>query len=72
MESNMGLADRIIRLSGAIAIGLLYYFGLFGAFVAAVMASIAGVFVFTGLLGFCPLYPIFNLSTRKEEDLKDT
>jgi hypothetical protein len=65
MKMNMGYFDRIVR--GLIAISLIalnikgIVFG--GLAVAAVI--IAVVFILTSVLGFCPIYAIFGISSRK-------
>jgi hypothetical protein len=70
MEQNAGLVDRVAR----VFIGI----GLFGAAIflipvlepmslsgLSVLLSIFGlVFIVVGLLGHCPLYSIFGISTK--------
>lgn len=67
MKVNMGNTDRIIRIIAALAIGALYFFGAISGTVATVLSIIAVVFILTSLFSFCPLYGLFNLSTRKEQ-----
>ncbi len=56
MKTNMGSADRTIRLLVAAIIAVLFFSGTITGTVATVLAIIALVFVLTSLLGFCPLY----------------
>lgn len=65
MKANMGTLDRAIRIILAIAVGVLYYFGLISGTVAIVLGIIAIAFLLTGIVSFCPLYLPFGISTRK-------
>jgi len=65
MKTNMGKEDRIIRIIAALAIGVLYYFGVISGMVATILGVVAVVFIVTSFFSFCPLYLPFNLSTRK-------
>ena len=65
MKQNMGSFDRIMRVIVALVIGYLYYTGTIDGFVGNVLILLAGVFVFTSLLSFCPLYLPFGLNTKE-------
>ena len=62
----MGSADRIIRAIIAITLGVLYYFnvGFMTGTLGIVLLVVAAVFLLTSLVSFCPIYPIFGLSTK--------
>lgn len=63
MKKNMGSADRIIRFIIAAVIGVLYYTGTISGTLGIVLLVLAGVFVLTSFISFCPLYAPFGLST---------
>ncbi|WP_190811632.1 DUF2892 domain-containing protein [Flagellimonas sp. S3867] len=63
MKKNMGSADRIIRFIIAAIIGVLYYTGTIGGTLGIVLLVLAGVFVLTSFISFCPLYAPFGIST---------
>ena len=65
MKKNMGSADRIIRTILAIVVAVLYFTNQITGTVAIILGIIAIVFLLTSLVGFCPLYVPFRLSTRK-------
>jgi hypothetical protein len=67
MKSNMGSADRIIRLLAAVVIGYLYATDVISGTVAVILSIVAVAFVLTSLIGWCPLYVPFKISTRKKE-----
>jgi len=63
MKKNMGTADRIIRVLLAIVVGVLYFTGTISGTLGIVLLVLAGVFVLTSLISFCPLYAPFGLRT---------
>lgn len=65
MKKNMGGVDRIIRIIVAAVIGLLYWQGIIEGTLAYVLFAVAGVFVLTSFISFCPLYSIVGLNTCK-------
>ena len=64
MKANMGSIDRIIRLIIAIVVSVLFYMGIIEGTLGIVLLVAAGVFLLTSLVSFCPLYPIFGMSTK--------
>lgn len=65
MKTNMGGTDRMIRILVAIAAGLLVYFNVVSGTLAYILLAVAGVFVLTSLVSFCPLYAVFGMNTCK-------
>jgi hypothetical protein len=63
MKKNMGTADRIIRIILAAVVGFLYYNGTITGTLGIVLLVLAGVFVLTSLISFCPLYTLVGLNT---------
>lgn len=63
MKKNMSSADKIIRLIIVAIIIALYYTGMINGTLGTVLLVLSGVFVLTSLLGFCPLYTLFGIST---------
>jgi hypothetical protein len=63
MKKNMGNTDRIIRVIVAIVIAALYFTGTLTGVLGTVLLVLAGVFVATSLVSFCPLYTIAGLNT---------
>jgi hypothetical protein len=66
MKSNMGTADRVIRIIIAAVIGYLYYVGLLNGTVALILGALAVVFLATSFVRVCPLYLPFGLSTKQK------
>jgi len=63
MKKNMGIADRVFRLLIVIAIAVLYFFKIIEGTFANVLLALAGIFLVTGLIGFCPSYSAFGIRT---------
>ena len=61
----MGSTDRIIRLIIAAVIAYLYYANIITGTLGIVLLVLAGVFLLTSVLSFCPLYAPFGISTCK-------
>ena len=63
----MGVADRLIRIILAIVVAVLYFTNQITGTAAIILGIIAIAFLLTSLVGFCPLYTPFKISTRKKE-----
>jgi hypothetical protein len=66
MKPNVGMLDRGLRLASTFVIFYLYYTGIVNGTVAIVLIVLGGIFFLTSLMGYCPLYGLFGLSTRKK------
>ncbi len=67
MKKNMGTIDKVIRVLVAVIVLVLYFTHVISGTLAVILLILSAVFVVTSLLGFCPLYLPFGLSTRKKE-----
>lgn len=59
----MGGLDRGIRLVAAAVVAVLFYSGVVEGTLAYVLLGLAGIFVVTSFIRFCPLYILFGLNT---------
>ena len=66
MKKNMGTIDRVIRIVLAIVVAILYVNGSITGTATIILGILAVVFVLTSLIGFCPLYVPFKISTMKK------
>jgi len=64
MPKNMGLVDKIIRISLAAIVVILYFTGVIRGTIAIVLGLAAAVFLVTSVVGTCPLYLPFKIDTR--------
>lgn len=68
MKANMGIADKVIRILVAIVIAGLYFGKQVTGTVAIILLVVAGIFILTSFISFCPLYLPFGISTRKKRN----
>lgn len=66
MKQNMGTLDRIIRILLAVVVGILYLTQQITGTAALILGIVAAIFILTSLIGFCPLYAPFGISTKKK------
>lgn len=67
MKANMGITDKLLRLLAAIVLTLLFFTEQLTGTAGIVALIIAGVFLLTSLISFCPLYKIFGINTCKKQ-----
>jgi hypothetical protein len=70
MKTNMGYADRLIRIAIAVVLGSLAFGGIISGPIAALGYVFAGILLLTSLVGFCPLYLPFGINTFREPQSK--
>ncbi len=63
MKKNMGNTDRTLRLIVAAVVAVLFFTGAVQGTAAIILLVFAGIFIATSLVGFCPLYTLFGIST---------
>lgn len=63
MKKNMGSADKIIRLIIAAIVAVLYITNVITGTLGVVLLVLAGVFVVTSLMNFCPLYTLLGINS---------
>ncbi len=66
LKKNMGTLDKTIRISIAfILLGLYIGGNIPQEKLALVIISVCAIFLITSVIGFCPLYFILKISTKK-------
>jgi hypothetical protein len=68
MKKNMGSVDRFLRVIIALGIAALILTKTISGTLAVVLGVLAVVFLLTSLVGFCPLYCPFKISTSKKKE----
>jgi hypothetical protein len=66
MNKNMGSTDRIVRILAAVAIVIFYFARYISGIAAPILGTLAVIFIATGVVGFCPLYSPFKISTKNK------
>ena len=67
MKQNMGVADKTIRLVVVAVIAALYFSGQITGTVAIILGIVAVAFLVTSLIGWCPTYVPFGISTKNAD-----
>lgn len=67
MKKNVGNIDKAVRILAAVMIAVLYFTNILSGTVALVLLALAGIFIITAFLNFCPIWWAFGISTRKKE-----
>lgn len=63
MIKNMSNADRVIRLTFALVFFTLFFTSAVTGVFANILMVFGVVFAITGVVGNCPLYALFGIST---------
>lgn len=63
----MGVIDKVLRVSIAIVFSILYFTGTVTGVLGFVLLALGAIFLLTSLIGFCPLYAPFRISTCKSK-----
>jgi hypothetical protein len=67
MKKNMGGVDKILRIIVAAIIVVLYLLGKISGTLGIVLLVVAAVLTIVSLVGSCPLYLPFGISTLPKE-----
>ncbi len=67
MKTNMGIIDKAIRVVIALVFIGLYFADVVTGTFGIVLLVLAGVFILTSLVSFCPLYLPFGINTGKKK-----
>ena len=67
MKKNMGSLDKMVRVLVALIIAILFFTNIIAGTLGIILLVLAGVFVLTSLVSFCPLYTLFGISTCSKE-----
>jgi len=66
MKGNMGILDRIIRVALAAVVAVLYFTGQLSLVASIILGALAVIFLLTAIVGVCPLYLPFGISTKRK------
>ena len=66
MKTNMAILDRVLRVVLVALVAVLYFTGVLSPVAAIVLGILAVVFLLTSIVGFCPIYRLLGISTRRK------
>ena len=67
MKLNVGTIDKAVRILAAVIIAGLYFANIISGTIAIILLVVAGIFIVTSMISFCPIYWTLGISTRKKE-----
>lgn len=68
MKKNMGSTDQIVRVVIALIVGVLFFTKVISGILGFVLLAVAGIFVLTSAVSFCPIYAVFGMRTCPVEN----
>ncbi|MEO8711555.1 MAG: DUF2892 domain-containing protein [Parafilimonas sp.] len=66
MKANMGTNDKTVRTLAAVVISVLFFANIISGTAAIILLIVAGIFIVTSLVSFCPIYHLIGISTCKK------
>lgn len=70
MKKNLGTTDKIIRVTIAALIAVLYFADIITGTLALIFGGIAVILFLTSLISFCPMYAVFGHSSSRNNKSK--
>jgi hypothetical protein len=67
MKKNVGSIDKAIRILIALVIVVLAFTNVIAGTLATVLLVLAGIFVLTSLISFCPIWKVLGISSIKKQ-----
>ena len=65
LEANASSADRAVRVVIGVALAVLTLTGVASGGLAVLAWALAALMIITATVGFCPLYWVLRISTRR-------
>jgi hypothetical protein len=65
MKTNESNMDRIIRGLVGIVLLVLYFTNVAAGTLGIILLIIGAILLLTGIVGFCPLYTLLKINTKK-------
>ena len=63
MKKNVGSIDKVIRLLLAAVLIILFFTHVVSGVLGYILLAVAGIFILTSLINFCPIWAIFGVNT---------
>ncbi|MBQ4914685.1 DUF2892 domain-containing protein [Maribacter sp. MMG018] len=68
MKKNMSGTDRIVRISLALVVIILYYLKIIDGTLGNILIALSAILLFTTLIKFCPLYSVLGIKSDKNKE----
>jgi hypothetical protein len=63
MKKNVGSIDKVVRLLLAAVLIILFFTNVVTGVLGYVLLAVAGIFILTSLINFCPIWAVFGVNT---------
>lgn len=70
MKANIGVADKMIRISIAISILILHMSKIISGLAGIILMIFSGILLVTSFLSFCPIYGPLEINTCSKKQQK--
>jgi hypothetical protein len=70
MKANIGFFDKIVRIVIAIGLLMLYFTNIISGALSIILLIAAAILLITSFTGFCPIWHLLGISTRKKGNFK--
>ncbi len=67
MKKNEGTIDRIIRIVVGALFLILFFANIISGTLGIILLILSAILIFTGAIGFCPLYYLLKINTLCEK-----
>lgn len=68
MVSNIGPADRVVRIAFAAIIAFFYWMGLIPGTFGLLLSVLGAALFVTAVVGFCPVYRAMDLDSHVHDE----
>lgn len=65
MKVNESNTDRIIRAVAGVVLAVLYFANVVSGTFGIILLVVGAILLLTAATGFCPLYMLFKINTKK-------
>jgi hypothetical protein len=67
MKKNLGNIDRILRVTFAVIVAILFFTHVISGGTGLILLVVGGILALTSLVSFCPIYWALGWKTSKKE-----
>jgi hypothetical protein len=66
MKRNIGILDRVARVVLVAVVAVLFFTNQLPLVAAIILGALSLVLLVTSIIGVCPLYMLFGISTKRK------
>lgn len=66
MKANLGLLDKVIRVTISILVLVLFFTGIISGNIVIISLIVAAALLITSSISYCPIYAVCGINTKKK------